>query len=55
MGFEVEDGMKRGILESKKPGLADEDGASPSLLQGEAREDVDEALVSQLGPVDSEP
>lgn len=53
VGLEVEDGVKRGVLEGAKPGLADGHGASPSVLQGEAREDVDEALVSQLGPVDS--
>ena len=51
LGVEVEGGVKRGVLEGAEPWLADEHGASPSVLEGEPGEDVGEALVSQLGPV----
>lgn len=53
VGLEVEDRVKRWVLKGAKPGLANENTASPSVFQGEPREDVDEALVSQLGPIDS--
>lgn len=49
--FQVEDRVETGLLAGLQPGLADEHGSPPSVFEGEAGEDADEALVSQIGPV----
>lgn len=50
-GLEIEGGVEGGVRAGAEPRLADKQGPRPQLLRGEAREDVDQALVSQLGPV----
>lgn len=49
--LEIERRVKRRVLARVHPRLADEHGPKPSVLQGEPTKDVDQALVSQLGPV----
>lgn len=50
-GIDIQHRVEAGILAGLMPRLAHAHNPPPSLLQGEAGEDVDEALVSQLGPV----
>lgn len=51
MEFEVKHRVEAGIFAGFTPRLAHAHGASPSVLQGKAGEDVDETLVGQLRPV----
>lgn len=49
--FQVKDRVETGILAGLQPRLADEHGSPPSVLEGEAGKDGDEAFPSQIGPV----
>lgn len=53
--LEIEGGVERRVLAGVEPRLAGEHGASPPVLEAEPGEDVDQALVSQLGPVATRP
>ncbi|KAM2542353.1 hypothetical protein TB2_021791 [Malus domestica] len=49
--LEVEGGVEAWILAHLQPQLADQHRCTPSVLQGEPTQDVDQALLGQLGPV----
>lgn len=49
--LEVEGGVEARLLAHQQPRLADQHRPNPSVLQGEPSQDVDQALLGQLGPV----